>query len=520
MVQSGESGGVLTTAKEPRILLMYSPLQFARQDTVKPDGSLSLPYVAGALREAGFDVSLLDACVGTEKDSLADTFYQSTELPSGFLRVGLSRERIAQEIANYDVIGISSIFTVQTTMVLDLIRLVKEVDPEKLVIAGGVNARCLADRFFAAGADVICLSESERTIVQIGNMLRRGSRDFRDVPGIAFKQNGKIAYNAVGDVVSNLDELPMPAWDMLPLERYWEISRPHGGDFPPGTRLQYASLMTSRGCPFSCAYCHISKETKGSLAGNISRLRLKSIDRVMEEIDTLKALGAEYVFFEDDTLLAKKKRIIEIFRGLRAKGLKLIDVNGVNLCHLLRNAGGGKLVVDRDLLAAMAECGFEMLSLPFESGSQRIIDKYASSKWQLDRTDTIDLIHATKELGIKALGNYTIGYPDETFEELSKTIMLARHHMSEGLDVASFFIIVPFPGTTLFDMVLREGYLPPDWEPDAMKWTSTILINTLVSSETLDAVREIAWKLINRQEFVKQKEDFGVATLEQSAVLV
>ena len=81
--------------REPRILLLYSPLQFAPQDTVKPDGSLSLPYVAGALREADFDVTILDACVGTEKDTLANTFYQSTELPSGFIRVGLSRERIS-----------------------------------------------------------------------------------------------------------------------------------------------------------------------------------------------------------------------------------------------------------------------------------------------------------------------------------------------------------------------------------------------------------------------------------------
>jgi hypothetical protein len=156
---------------------MYAPIQFAPNDSVKPDGSLSLPYIAGALREAQFDVRILDACVGAPRDSLVDTFYHPTDLPSGLVRVGMPRERIAVEIADYDVIGISSIFTTQTTQVLNLIRLVKEVDSRKLVVAGGVNSRYLADRFFAAGVDVICLSEAEQTIVKIGNVLRAGSWD-------------------------------------------------------------------------------------------------------------------------------------------------------------------------------------------------------------------------------------------------------------------------------------------------------------------------------------------------------
>lgn len=158
---------------------MYSPLQFAAQDTIKPDGSLSLPYVAGTLREAGFEVSILDASVGNEKDALSETFFSPTKLPSGLIRVGMSEERIAEEIANYDIIGISSIFTLQTTMVLGLIRLIKKVDPEKLVIAGGVNARYLSQRFFDAGADVICLSEGEIAVRQIGEILRKGAETFQ-----------------------------------------------------------------------------------------------------------------------------------------------------------------------------------------------------------------------------------------------------------------------------------------------------------------------------------------------------
>jgi radical SAM superfamily enzyme YgiQ (UPF0313 family) len=493
---------------------MYSPLQFAPNDSVKPDGSLSLAYTAGALRDAQFEVKILDACVGNEKDDLKNTFYHPVKLPSGLVRVGMSRERIAAEIAGYDVIGISSIFTTQTSMVLELIRLIKEVDPGKLVVAGGVNARYLADRFFDSGADVICLSEGEKTIVQIGNMLRSGRREFSGISGLAFKdKTGKIVFNNTQDVIYDLDVLPFPAWDLLPMDKYWDISRPHGGDFPAGMRIQYASMMTSRGCPFSCSYCHISKEKKGSLSGEIGSLRQKSLERVVEEIEILKGLGVEYVFVEDDSLLAKKERAIAIFRALKGMGLRLIDVNGVNIVHMVRNDGRGRLVIDMELLEAMAECGFEKLALPFESGSQRIIDKYASKKWRIDKLDTVALVHAVREVGITPLGNYTMGYPDETFDEIMETIMMAKHHVDEGLAVASFFVIVPFPGTSLYDMVIESGQLSQDFNPDDMRWTRSVLKNAPVAPETLESIRTVAWKLINKAEFVQDKETTGFNSL-------
>src|SRR5512147_2171125 len=104
--------------KDPKFLLLYSPLQFAPEEMAKPDGSLSLPYIAGSLRRAGYGVRILDCSVGDTEDRLEDTFFNPKPLPSGLLRVGLSHECIARKIADYDVIGISSIFTTQTTMVL------------------------------------------------------------------------------------------------------------------------------------------------------------------------------------------------------------------------------------------------------------------------------------------------------------------------------------------------------------------------------------------------------------------
>src|SRR5262245_10402268 len=158
--------------KDPRFLLMYSALQFGPEEQAKPDGSLSLPYVAGALRRAGYPVSILDVSVGGPEDSLQETFFKTTPLRSGLIRCGMPPERIAEAVADYDVIGISSIFTTQTSMVLELASFVKTVDPTKLVIAGGVNARNMRKRFFDAGVDLIVLSEAENTIVDIAAAVR------------------------------------------------------------------------------------------------------------------------------------------------------------------------------------------------------------------------------------------------------------------------------------------------------------------------------------------------------------
>jgi anaerobic magnesium-protoporphyrin IX monomethyl ester cyclase len=495
---------------------MYSALQFGPEEQAKPDGSLSLPYIAGALRRAAYDVEIYDVSVGDEDDDLEETFFRTTFLPSGLIRCGASPERIAEKVADFDVIGISSIFTTQTTMVLDLVKFIRMIDPDKLIVAGGVNARNLRDRFFNAGVDVIVLSEAENIIVQIAEAVRGRSR-LSDVPGIAFRDaSNREVINKTGPVVTNLDELPLPAWDLLPLEKYWTLSRPHGGEFPPGQRIQYAALQTSRGCPFKCLYCHISKEDEDHVAGPLGELRLKSIDRVLLELQMLKDLGVKYVYFEDDSLFAKKKRAYTLFRAVAAMGLDLSDVNGINVCHLQKNVGD-RLDIDMEFLEVIAEAGFHMLHLPFESASQRLLKKYSTSKWNPEKTDIEQMIRACLRAGIKTAGNYMIGYPDETLEEIFSTIMMAKRHVNQGMNHAQMFAVVPFPGTMLYDMVVANGQLDPNFNTDQMKWTKSILKGLAVPPDTLEHVRQLAWLTVNRTEFVDYKIKMRVAKPAETA---
>ena len=488
--------------KEPRFLLMYAP---QRHDptfgVVRPEVSLGNLYLAAVLEKEGFEVDILDCCMGNERHSLEESFNRITPLSNGMVRIGLSPDAIIKEVADYDVIGISSIFTPQTYMVEELVKSISHAYPDKLIIMGGINARTQMKRFFDAGAHLICISEAERTIVRIGDILRQGSRDFSSIPGTAFVKNGKIQVNPMTEVEDNLDNLPIPARHKLPLKRIAEIARPHGGGFKPGQverKEVYVSAMTSRGCPYICTFCHISGEQKGSEVGYIGKFRYQSEERVEREMAAIKELGAKYIYIEDDSLLAKKKRALSIFRMLTKFGFSLGDVNGVNLSHLHKNKVG-KIVIDDEMLETMAEAGFDRLSFPVESGSQRIIDKWVSGKINHNEYDISALIKKANSLGIIVSSCYLIGYPDETYEELARTLIAAKKHMDAGSAYANFTIVTPFPGTALYDFVSRNNLLLPGVDIADLDWMRPSF-KTLIDPWYLEFISRKAWEYLNKPE--------------------
>lgn len=146
---------------------------------------------------------------------------------------------------------------------------------------------------------------------------------------------------------------------------------------------------------------------------------------------------------------------------------------------------------DHEVLQALVAAGFTELVLPFESGNRRIIKKYASNKLNIDNNDIAPLIAACKGYNLRVTGNYMIGYPDETLEEIATTIELARRHMACGLDAANFFLVMPLPGTPLYDMACREGHLRSDFDPDTMNWTRANMANTPVPAAVHSATLRI-----------------------------
>lgn len=510
----------------PRFLCLYAPLQYTPEEVIRPDSSMGLPYLHGALAAAGFEVSLLDASIGRpERDELADTFYRRTPLPQispDHFRIGMTHERLLEEIRDYDVIAVSSIFTQQTSRCFEVSRLVKEHFPEKIMIAGGVNARSLREHFFDNGYDAVFITESEKPIVAFANYLRSGKPSLDGVPGMSFRVGGRTVTNPSLPAPDNLDEYAMPSWQVLPNQRYWEISEPWGGKqgWLEDIKPRYASILTSRGCPYRCDYCHISKE-KGEEAGEIGRLRFHSLERVWRELDLLKGMGVELIYINDDSFLAKKNRVRDILGLMRNYDFLLADVNGVNIIHLYRREGE-RLVIDMELLENLYEAGFRRIGLPFESGSQRILDRYSTSKWKIDKVDVFELVRVMSDMGFTINGNFMVGYPDETLDELSKTYMLARRAMDSGLTGCGFFVVQPFPGTVLYDEAIAAGQLDEDYTWDNMGWSKikspSPYKSLKIDPYLLNYSRNLVFALLNKDrrtdEWLKAFSDLGGITSE------
>jgi radical SAM superfamily enzyme YgiQ (UPF0313 family) len=496
------------TKKDINVLLLYPPNQSWPGSMCKPNGSLAYPSLAGALLERDINVQIYDACVGNEQDDLQQTFYSPVEMENGLFRTGVSDNRILEQVAGFDIIGLTSIFSDQESMVLATARLIKKTFPDKFLVAGGVNARSRMQIFFDNGIDVISLSEGEKAICQIAECFPIYTNSLKDIPAIAFKSiDNNIVINKTrpADIVNDLDLLPMPAWHLLPNHRYWEISRPHGGQFPHGEKIRYGSMVTSLGCTFKCPYCHIGGETPDSLSGPIGQFRVKSDERVVREIDEMIRLGMTHIFIEDDTLFGDKERGIRLLKKIRGENVSIMNVNGINLSHFFCNTRP-----DAAVLQALSDAGFRDISLAFESGSERMIRKYASNKWDINRYDIKDLLKLCRDYGLTTEGSFMIGYPDETREEINATVEYAKRLVSEGLDRASFLIVLPLPGTPLHEMALREGYLSPDFNIDRMHWTKANLINTAVPPEELEGIRAKAWEEINSTDFLTYKKQMAV----------
>ena len=501
--------------REPRVLLVYPPNQLMDIETPRPDGSLGPLYLAGALREIGIEPDLVDMAVGTEEDTLEDTFFRRVMQPNGLTRIGMSWSRIRElfERGYYDILAINSNFTPQTNMAFKVAKIAKQVNPETLVISGGINARHLASRFFATGNfDLICTTDGEKVIQEIATRFKNGQA-LAGIPGTIVSHDGKLYPTKAGPILENLDELPFPAYDLLPFTKYEKIASAHGVNIT-GKLHRYAPIMTSRGCPFQCTYCHVSmgRFDRDPMAGNIDNLRLKSVPRVLQEIEILRGLGVTKLFFEDDSLLAKKKRVAEIFRALRTMGLEIADVNGVNLVHLSKPGPGGKLVPDVEFMELLHSSGFTQIVFPVESGSQRILKKYATDKLDHERLDVVELVKDAVRIGILCPVNMMIGFPHETEEEMMMSVNLAKRLIDAGAPYVTPFIPIPFPGCKLHTDALHcreEGcvgwHIRPDYGTDTFNWKNGVMVNTTVPRERIIEIRDKMWREVNPPEHVAQR---------------
>lgn len=251
-------------------------------------------------------------------------------------------------------------------------------------------------------------------------------KSLKGTKGLLYKNKGKIVTNSPRPLIKNLDELPFPAIDILPLNKYYSAYTKHA---------KFANILTSRGCPGRCIYCN-----KLIFGYNV---RLRSAENIFKEI---KYLHDNYGYVEfhivDDLFTQDRDRVLKFCQLINQSGMKIFWKlgNGVRVGS-----------VDYELLKKMKESGCYSISFGIESGNQQILNNIKKGQTLKMCKDAVEWAN---KLGIFTVGFFMIGNLEENEKTIRDTIEFAK---SLPLDVAQFSILVPFPGTEIRGIIENEG---------------------------------------------------------------
>lgn len=341
---------------------------------------------------------------------------------------------------NPDLVG-SQCYSMDLPKLKPVLQTVKNFNRDIVTIVGGAHPTATPAhtvKYFGPELlDFVFVGEGEMGFpIFLKEFSSPGGPDFKNVPGLGWKENGKVRVNPAAQV-QDLDTLGMPAWDLIMPETY--PFSPHGvvcRNFP------IAPIMATRGCPYMCTFCS-SANTK---------LRKRSVDLVIREVKLLQERhGIREFHMVDDNFTLDMEYAKQFGEALIQHNIKATwaTPNGVRLERL-----------DKPLLEVLKQAGFYSLSVGIESGSDRIrIKMKKGSNINKIRKD----LNMVREVGgIDVTGFFILGFPTETREDIEKTIQFAKEL---PIQRATFHSFIPLPGTEVWQEMEASGELDRvDWE--------------------------------------------------------
>jgi radical SAM superfamily enzyme YgiQ (UPF0313 family) len=392
-----------------KILLINAPVRLNAEPNCIPYG---LATVASTLRQAGHDVDVYDINgLRPDREEIRDTLTHM----------------------QWDLAGVSGLITTFEFQSW-LIPILKSMNPHAPVISGGGLATSNSGLLFRhAPVDITVIGEGEQTILELCDALEKNG-DLEEVDGIAFRKNGGIHHTLPRTNITDLDTVPFPAWDLLPMEIYlknaiWGDVAANSSGFRKDVRVTRSmNIIASRGCPFSCNYCY-------HLFGR-SSYRFRSPQNVVDEIEILvDQYGADFIGFVDDNMMASEKVLLEFCDLMEKKQFPLTWG-----CH-------GRVTSARpEILNRMAETGCVWIGYGIESGSPDIL-RAMNKKAGVEQAR--QAIRETRKAGIFPNTTFIFGYPGETRDTIQETVSFKRE-----LDIScGSFFATPYPGTPLYNQI-------------------------------------------------------------------
>ena len=393
------------------VLLINPPWEQLSEDVrakariVNVTPSLGLGYIATVLERNGIDVQILDAnAEGISPAKLAQYMRQREWQPK---HIGIT----------------ATSHTIATA--LAMVMACKEALPTCTVTLGGVHPTILPEETLACdGVDFVVRGEGEFSYLELVT-----GRNVEGIEGLSFKRDGHQVHNPLRTPIAELDQLPFPAFHLMPVHKY----HPTLGTY---RQLPAMGVIGSRGCPFNCTYC-------ASPAFWGRKVRFRSAGNILEEIALLvKDFGVREIQLLDDTFTVAKKRFREFCELLSETDFRITWS-----CNSRVDS------VDDELLKLMKATGCHSISYGIESGDEEMLERI-KKRISLDQARTA--IALTKKYGITCRASFMFGNPGETWETMQKTVQFALETMP---DFVVFNIIRPYPGTEVYEWACAMGGL-------------------------------------------------------------
>jgi magnesium-protoporphyrin IX monomethyl ester (oxidative) cyclase len=378
---------------------------------------LGLAWIGAVLERAGYGVAMYDQQVAEED---VDAFLAAAR-PKLALIGGTSHGRF---------------------VAFDYARRVKVLDPSITVVYGGPHASFTAAETLAGvpEIDIVGHGEGEETCLELAAWKRAGGRpdELEKVRGITFRDgSGAFATTAPRERIADLDALPLPARHLFPMPRYRLVMDILG---VPGT-----IIMTSRGCPFACAFC-----SESHFFGR--RFFTRSARGVVDEVeDVMTRWGSEGLQIFDSTFSLRRRHVLDFCAELERRGVEIPWA-----CQVRVNT------VDEELLARMRDAGCYIVAFGVESGDEAVL-KSISKGIKLDQA--VQVMKWCRELGLATRASFSLGHPGETAAQARKTNRFirryARYMTFRGYNPG----VRVYPGTAVETYARENDLLPEgfDW---------------------------------------------------------
>ena len=393
---------------------------------------LGLAYVAASLKQAGYDVRCVDALGEAPLQRIA------TE-NNKYLYYGLSIKEILQHLAfkEFNVLFVSLMFSHDWPMTKSFIKTIKTIYPEVTTICGGehISACPKFSMEDCPEIDICVLGEGEETSIDILKTIEQ-KKSLSKVNGIVYRSGKEIIINQKRSRISQLDDIPLPAWDLFPLENYLSNSLGYGVN--PGRTMP---MLISRGCPFQCTFCSSPQMWT-------TKWQARDPDCVIEEmqfyIDRYKVQNFD---FYDLTTIVRKDWIVNFCQ-------KLINKDW-NITWQMP-AGTRSEALDDETLGLMFLSGQTYISYAPESGSKITLQKI-KKKIKIDTMKKSIKSAISKRMSVKL--NLMLGFPNETHRDMIRTLIFIKDAAVMGASDVYIACFSPYPGSELFDQLRENGQI-------------------------------------------------------------